>query len=414
MSTTGRNLSLFEENEDSIVDFIAVLTSVIQDSKELFNEDDRKFAKESIESGILGTINSRSSLSTIDFDLNKENNFHFLINQIPDIQEIREAISTGCIDLDDFEILIRAFKSITEMCRPENISILINKNIESSHKPQNYIIPKEVSYENNVNQTLWLEKKSLFPPFVIAMFDMITKYAHFPNIRMVMFQICREIANTLINCNWKDDNVLTWLSRPALSDLLISLADCNIENDISELNENNQQKRKQCCSPCYIREVILSSILSKVLETFSILRKNNSLNGNIDINIIDNFSLCFSISNHIIQQYHPNCYLEQVDSNSEKGYKNWWTLKSEILNLIQTAKHSHNKDIIMLTQISLYFFNQLDSSHLTLKRISTKNHLYKNLSLNKQIFNGCFFNEYLYGNVEVDLPACLQSILFNT
>lgn len=411
MDTIGRDLGLFEEDEDSIVDFITILTSVVHDSKELFSEGHRKITKESIESGILGTINSRSSLSVIDFNY-KENNFNFLINQIPDIQEIREAISSGCIDLDDFEILIKTFKSITEMCRPENISILINKN-NISQKYQNYAIPKELSSENSINETSILEKKSLFPSFIIAMFDMITKYAHFSNIRMVMFQICREIVNTLISCNWKDDNVLTWLSRPALSDLLISLADYGLECDISEFNENNPQKKKQCCSPCYIKEVILSSILSKVVETFNILRKNNLVNGSIDINIIDNFSLCFSISNHIIQQYHPNCYSEQVNSNSEKGYKSWWILKSELLNLIQTARHSYNKDIVMLTQILLYFLNQIDSSHLTLKKISTKNHLYKNLSLNKQIPNRCFFNEYLYGNVEVDLPACLQSILFN-
>ncbi|KAH8582354.1 uncharacterized protein ELE39_003133 [Cryptosporidium sp. chipmunk genotype I] len=412
MNVDDRGLSLFEENEDLIVDFITVLTSVVQDSNELLNEDQKKVTKEVIESGILGTINSRSSLCLIDFDYNKENNFNSLISQIPDIQEIREAISTGCIDLDDFEILIRTFKSITEICRPENISILINKNTESSQKAQNYATTKNLSHENSINEALWSGKKSLFPSFILSMFDMITKYSYFSNIRMVMFQICREIANTLINCNWKDDNVLTWLSRPALSDLLISLANCSQEGDISESNENNPQKRKQCCSSCHIREVILSSILSKVLETFNIIRKNNPLSGTIEINVIDNLSLCFSISNHIIQQYHPNCYLEQVNSSSEKGYKSWWTLKSEIFNLIQTTKHS-NKDFVTLAQISLYFFNKLDSSHLTLKRISTRNQLYKNLSLNKQISNECFFSEYLY-NVEVDLPACLHSILFNT
>ncbi|CUV07509.1 unnamed protein product [Cryptosporidium hominis] len=412
MDVTGQNLSLFEENEDSIVDFITILTSVVQDSNEFLNEDQKKVTKEKIKSGILRTINSRSSLSLIDFDYNKENNFNSLINQIPDILEIRDAISTGCIDLDDFEVLTRTFKSITEMCRPENISIFINKNIESTQKSQNYFATKEFIYENSINEASWHEKKSLFPSFILSMFDMITKYSHFFNIRIVMFQICREIANILINCNWKDDNVLTWLSRPVLSDLIISLANCTQEGDVSEPNENIQ-KRKQSCSSCYIREAILSSIFSKVLETFNIISKNKLLNGVIEINIIDNFSLCFSISNHIIQQYHPNCYLEQVNSNSEKGYKSWWALKSEIFNLIQMTKQSCNKDFVTLTQISLYFLNQIDSSHLTLKRISTKNQLYKNLSLNKQISNGCFFNEYLYGNIEVDLPACLQSILFN-
>lgn len=417
MNTGGGDSDPFGENEDSIVDFIATLASVIQDSREAFKEEERRDDKELVWSRILESIRLRSSLGEIDCVLSEEGDYSWLASKMPDLQDIREAVATGFIDVDDFEVLVRTFEPIIEMCRPENISILLNRKRQGdSQRTQSNAIPRNSVCEGSMGEAPWPEKRSLFPPFVIATLETITKYASNLNIRLAMFQIGREIVNALINCGWKDDNALTWLSRPALSDLLISLADCgSSEGEAAEMSQGNlPSKKKLPCHSCHIREVILSSILSKLMETLNTLRVNSSANGSVQIHVVDNFTICFSISNHIIQQYHPNCYLEQVSSGSEKGYKSWWILKSELFSLIQHTKRTSGcKDVVVLSQLSLYLFNQLDSSHLTLKKISTKGHIYKNLSVNKQIRNGCFFNEYLYGNAEVDFPACLQSIFFN-
>lgn len=416
MSADSRGPDPFQENEDSIVDFIVTLASVIQDSREVFEQDQKKESKEQVWSGVLESIRSRSSLCAIDCDLSEEGSCGRLVGKMPDLQEVREAVSTGLLDADDFEVLVRTFEPIIEMCRPENISILLAKRREGdSQRPLSNAASRDPLCESSLGEAPRPEKRSLFPPLVIATLETIAKHAGNSNIRLAMFQICRGIAGSLINCGWKDDNALTWLSRPALSDLIVSLADCGSEGEAPEASESGLSKKKLPCPSCHIREVVLSSILSKLLETLNTLRMNGSACGSVQIHMVDNFALCFSISNHIIHQYHPSCYLEQVNSGSERGYKGWWILKSELFSLIHHTRHAPGcKDAAVLSQLSLYFFNQLDSSHLTLKKVSTKGHLYKNLSLNKQIHNGCFFNEYLYGNAEVDLPASLQSILFNS
>ncbi|KAJ1611759.1 putative coiled coil-containing protein [Cryptosporidium canis] len=245
----------FQENEDSIVDFIATLASVIQDSAEILDRDEGRGSRELFLSGIVSNIGLRSSLSALDCGLNLENNYACLISKIPDIQDIREAISTGFIDIDDFDVLIRTFKPIIEMCRPENISVLLQNGGQGLQKPPLNSIPRDLYCENGMKEAPWPGKRSLFPPFILAMLDSITKHANHSNIRLVMFQICREIVGALISCGWKDDDVLTWLSRPALSDLLISLAECGPESDPTEPSQGGLAKKKSCCSSCHIKDL---------------------------------------------------------------------------------------------------------------------------------------------------------------
>ncbi|KAJ1614317.1 putative coiled coil-containing protein [Cryptosporidium canis] len=196
----------FQDNEDSIVDFIATLASVIQDSGEILDRDEGRGSRELLLSGIVSNIGLRSSLGALDCGLNLENNYACLISKIPDIQDIREAISTGFIDIDDFDVLIRTFNPIIEMCRPENISVLLQNGGPGLQRPPLNSIPRDLSCENGMKEAPWPGKRSLFPPFILAMLESITKHANHSNIRLVMFQICREIVGALISCGWKDDD----------------------------------------------------------------------------------------------------------------------------------------------------------------------------------------------------------------
>ncbi|KAK6589457.1 hypothetical protein RS030_203210 [Cryptosporidium xiaoi] len=425
-----------EENEDSIIDFFSLLSNIIPNSNEFVNpnidklEDSQKdehendsLKKEKFNKleKVISEIRSKCSLNDVfnitydntcgnsDFfdGINAEQRYLEILEKIPDIHEVREAISSGCLDQEDFEIIVIFFKSIIELCKPENITMMLFDNSDNKRNNQLVSTTNNVSDDDDNFDNIIYKKNSIFPYSIRVIFSTIIKSGNSVNSRYVLFQICNHVVETLIGCNWNDYNILSWFSRPALSEVLVTLTNNDNEQELIDKNEVSISKRKQSCNSCQIKSVVLSSILTKLAEVFKII-ENSDDDNIITINLVDNISLCFSISIQIISQYHPSCYNIQINSTNDNGFKSWWLIKPEIFNLIKfnktTNKNINNSNIY---QLSKFLFYKLDSSHLNLRRTSTKSHLIKSVSYNNSSPTGYFCNDNLYANIKLDLPDSL-------
>ncbi|KAH8739959.1 hypothetical protein FG386_001072 [Cryptosporidium ryanae] len=422
-----------EENEESIVNFFSLLGTIIPNSNEFIDSNNDKFVdNKGIDHSLINNkiskiertidnIKSKCSLNDIlyincdnerkdgdfDDDINAEKRYLEIIKKIPDIHEVKEAISSGCLDQEDFEILVFFFKSLIELCKPENITIMLCNNSDNKKDFQLESPINNLKGDNNDFSDIIYKKNSIFPQSIRLIFSTIIKFGNSVNSSYVLFQICNYVVEALIGCSWSDDNLLSWFSRPALSDLLITLSSSDNREELTDKDEITLHKIKQCCNYCHIKSVVLSSIFTKVIEVLKII-ENSESDDIITISLIDNISICFSISIYLISKYHPSCYNIQINSINDKAFKSWWSIKYDIFNLTQ-FNNSKNKNIKNFTiyKLTRIFFNKLDSSHLNLKRISTKSHIMKSVSNNKPSNYKYFCNENLYKNIKLDLPNSL-------
>ncbi|OII77542.1 hypothetical protein cand_017020 [Cryptosporidium andersoni] len=398
-----------EDSETTIVDFISTIASVIKYAKEEDFYKDERSTKELGDAqffeNLMRLVQRCCKLNQL-FSINNDvQQYSDIMNSIPNIHEIRSILTNNYHDEDDLEILINFFKSIIKLCDSNNIVFLLesgnekiaNNNIDS---PEIYLNPIIRQHSRNM---------SIFPNYLIRIFNNIRSCLSNPNIRYIIFFISKYAIDTLVNTNWECFNISSWFSRPVLADFLMMIS-CDYEETINEETLLSSHF-SNICPNCYAKGIVINVIFQKILSETLLLYKDYMQPINISFwQKIDNIVLCFGIIIRLINMYHPQCYLHQLNKAEDQIFYNWWITKTNL------GKHLFNTDRIYDNQYTNVinmvknFYNQIDSAHMKLKKSTNKNQFMNNFSTIQSSY-GEFSGDALFGRVKIDLPISILSTL---